>query len=215
MEKDIAILMADLSGYTAMTHTHGGASAAKIVQKYMQMVDRALVGSAKVVQRIGDQVVITSAVAQDILATVTQLSELINDEHHFLPIHVGLHYGSVFVDGDNLFGSTINVASRIMNLAQRGKILCTRQFLLKLDSDDSFASIGQHRLKNVAEDYELFEHIPAKGQITFLIDPVCHMQIDPAKCEHFAVINNISYHFCSQQCCELFQSRPESFTSNM
>jgi len=33
MEKDVAILMADLSGYTAMTDVHGGASAARIVHK--------------------------------------------------------------------------------------------------------------------------------------------------------------------------------------
>lgn len=29
--------MADLTGYTAMTDIHGGASAAKIVNKYMQL----------------------------------------------------------------------------------------------------------------------------------------------------------------------------------
>ena len=50
--------MADLSGYTAMTDAHGGASAARIVNKYMQLVGNALHGSAKVVQRIGDQVVV-------------------------------------------------------------------------------------------------------------------------------------------------------------
>lgn len=41
MEKDIAILMADLTGYTAMTDVHGGASAAQIVNRYMKIVDAA------------------------------------------------------------------------------------------------------------------------------------------------------------------------------
>jgi class 3 adenylate cyclase len=35
MEKNIAILMADLSGYTALTETHGSSAAADIIDKYM------------------------------------------------------------------------------------------------------------------------------------------------------------------------------------
>jgi adenylate cyclase len=215
METSIAILMADLSGYTAMTHAHGGASAAKIVQKYMQMVEQSLVGSSKVFQRIGDQVVITSANADDILETARQLNRLINDEHHFLPIHVGLHYGTVFIEDGNLFGSTINIAARIMNFAQRGQILCSSHFLLQLNDQTSFKSVGLQRLKNVVEDYELFEHLTVKNQITFLIDPVCHMQIDPARCQFFVTLADITYHFCSEQCREAFQKCPESFTRDM
>jgi class 3 adenylate cyclase len=36
MEEDIAILMADLSGYTALTETHGPHGAADIVEKYIR-----------------------------------------------------------------------------------------------------------------------------------------------------------------------------------
>jgi len=39
MEENIAILIADLSGYTALTETHGAASAADIIDKYIQIVE--------------------------------------------------------------------------------------------------------------------------------------------------------------------------------
>jgi len=44
MEQDIAILIADLSGYTALTETHGASSAADLVDKYVEIVNNSLAG---------------------------------------------------------------------------------------------------------------------------------------------------------------------------
>ena len=44
MEKNIAILMADLSGYTALTETHGSVAAADIIDRYIAIVENCLVG---------------------------------------------------------------------------------------------------------------------------------------------------------------------------
>ena len=52
MEKEIAILMADLTGYTTMTDVHGGASAARIVTKYMEIVNAARSGTAMVNEQL-------------------------------------------------------------------------------------------------------------------------------------------------------------------
>ena len=126
MEKNAAVLMADLTGYTAMTDVHGGASAAMLVKKYMEMVDQSLRGPAKVIQRVGDQIVLLADEPNDVVETAQALNACIHSEHHFLSIHSGIHYGSVFIEKDSLFGSTINIASRIMNMAQQGQILCSQ-----------------------------------------------------------------------------------------
>ena len=114
MEKDLAILKADLTGYTAMTDVHGGASAFKIVNKYMELVQQSLFGSTQVMQRIGDQVVMIADVPIDLVVTAKKLITIAH-EHHFLSIHMGIHYGSILIDNGNLFGSPINVVSRICN----------------------------------------------------------------------------------------------------
>ena len=56
-EHDMAILMADLSGYTALTEIHGAMSAARLVTKYLELVDVSLHGTARLLERVGDQVV--------------------------------------------------------------------------------------------------------------------------------------------------------------
>ncbi|HYI79072.1 MAG TPA: YHS domain-containing protein [Chryseolinea sp.] len=214
MEKQLAILMADLTGYTAMTDAHGGESAARIVGKYMSIVGEALYGTARLMQRVGDQVVITAENASDLFTTATRVNTLTHEEQHFLNIHAGLHYGAIYVEDGNLFGSTINVAARIMNLASRGQILCSSAFLSQLPraAQPLFRSIGIQKLKNVLTDIELFE-MESSTFSNNEIDPVCHMHIATATTRFEIPYKGNTYYFCSQRCLTLFQNEPDQFVS--
>ena len=208
--------MADLTGYTAMTDVHGGASAAKIVGTYMKIVDASIQGDAKVMQRIGDQVVMISENVNDLLETARRLSVLTWSEHHFLSIHAGMHFGSILIEDNNLLGSAINVASRITNLASRGQILCSSSFVdhLPLSEKSSFRSIGIHTLKNVMSKIELFELLHQPDSEVY-VDPVCHMLVDPAKQNPSAEYQGFTYHFCSEHCKSLFLHTPDRFSGSI
>jgi len=56
VEKDLAILISDLTGYTAMTEVHSGVSASEIVERYVELVNESSVGNSYLAERIGDQV---------------------------------------------------------------------------------------------------------------------------------------------------------------
>jgi adenylate cyclase len=211
MEEKVAILMADLTGYTAMTDVHGGASAARVVNKYMQLVDYSLYGTTKVVQRIGDQVVMIATKPEDIVTTAKKINDLTLAEHQFLAIHAGIHFGTVFIDNGDLFGSTINITARIMNLASRGQILCSKQFVAEIPDPSLFKEIGYHKLKNVREEIEIFKLMPSSLSNALNIDPVCHMHVDVKKAKHTYTLHGATYHFCSGECKALFQKNPVSF----
>ena len=51
MEQNIAILIADLPGYTALTETHGSVTAADIVDKFHEIVHQSLVGESQLHER--------------------------------------------------------------------------------------------------------------------------------------------------------------------
>lgn len=211
MEKKAAVLMADLTGYTAMTDVHGGASAAVLIDKYMQLVEQALKGGTQIIQRVGDQVVLLADNADDIVNTAIELHSLILCEHQLLSIHAGIHYGLVFVDKGDLFGSTINIASRIMNMAEHGQILCSSDLVENITPElHSFRNLGKFNFKNVMKEIAIYELLTeTKTQI--FIDPVCHMQIDAKRTEYIYRYNDKEYHFCSQHCLDLFKENQESF----
>lgn len=216
MEKEIAILMADLTGYTAMTDVHGGASAARIVTKYMEIVNRACSGTAMVTERIGDQVVIVADEPVDLILTATKIALGTYEEHHFLSIHAGMHLGPVFIQNNTFFGSTINVASRIMNIASRGQVLCSASFLSRVPASykSQFNNVGIRRLKNVMDEIELFELLPDAKNTLLDVDPVCHMHVGSYKSSDFCEHEGRTYHFCSERCMHLFQANPGRFLSS-
>jgi class 3 adenylate cyclase/YHS domain-containing protein len=210
MEKDVGILMADLSGYTAMTDVHGGATAAKLVTKYIELVNISICGNCEVTQRIGDQIVVISEKATDLAATIEKLKRSIIEESHFLSIHAGLHFGPIHREGDSLFGSTINVTSRIMNLAQRGQVLCSSSFVNAIgESAFSFSPVGRFKFKNVLKDVEIFE-LGVSANSSVPVDPVCHMNIS-TESRFMLEWSGKTYHFCSEQCKNIFEGDPLAF----
>ena len=69
----ITILMVDLSGYTAMTEAHGGRSAAEIVARFSEIVQDALYKDSRLVECVGDGVLIVSPVAEDLIETTLEI----------------------------------------------------------------------------------------------------------------------------------------------
>src|SRR5689334_2348808 len=106
MEENIAILIADLSGYTSLTDTHGSTAAADLIEKFIDILEKSLVGSSKFHQRTGDEVLVVSSSADDLLGTAIALMQNTSAEHEFLQVHGGLHYGKILKRNNDYFGST-------------------------------------------------------------------------------------------------------------
>src|SRR4051794_39993726 len=132
MEENIAILMADLSGYTALTETHGAISAADLIDKYIQIVEDCLVGDSQLKERTGDQVMIVSASPDFLLSTAVTIMKNTSQEKNFLQVHGGLHYGNVLIGNNSYFGSAINLTARIAAKASLGTFWCSGDFISAL-----------------------------------------------------------------------------------
>ncbi len=209
MEATIAIMMADLSGYTAMTEIHGANSAISIIDKYLAIVKKSLIGSSYLHERVGDEMVIVADTAEDIAYTSTFLFEHAYEENEFLPLHAGLHYGPVIKKDGTYFGTTINTASRITSAAEKGRIVCSAEFLNQLPANHPFIvkTKGLHTFKNLLKPVELFEVSCCIEYMTkkYVIDPVCHMLIKTPETAPQLANNGEVYHFCSQHCMDMYK----------
>ncbi len=206
MEKYIAILMADLSGYTALTETHGAMLAADLIDKYIHIAKNCLVGDSKLHQRTGDEIMFVSDYPDNLLATALNLEANTTNEENFLQVHGGLHFGKVLKRADNYFGSTVNLVSRIAANAIAGTFWCSGDFVnsLKDKSICAFKSKGNHLFKNINGPKEIFEVTMEKTKTNY-IDPVCRMLIvNPQNAIHHP--NEEELYFCSSQCLEEYQA---------
>jgi adenylate cyclase len=212
-QADMAILMADLSGYTAMTEIHGPRSAFHIVNRYMQLVDKAIYGSSRFLERVGDQVVIVSPNADDLAMTAIRLLEYGSAESNFLPIHAGLHFGKIIEQGGSFYGSAMNITARIAAKAKDGSILCSVEFQEKISpaAGVNFVIKEKVKLKNLLHPVSVVELLPLGNYSTpgKAIDPVCLMSVE--KTTAFSLMHNKAvYHFCSDECVRVFQNNPQA-----
>ena len=206
MEENISILMADLSGYTALTETHGATSAADLIDKYIEIVKDCLVGDSKLKERTGDEVMIVSQSPDFILSTAVKIIKNTTKEDNFLQVHGGLHYGKVLKRGNSYFGSTINLTSRIAAKANPGTFWCSEEFVDSI-SDKSRIKLqpkGKHSFKNINGEKEIAELVNEHSN-SFSIDPVCRMQIlDKTIAIKHPEENDLF--FCSSACLDIFRT---------
>lgn len=204
MEEEIAILFADLSGYTALTETHGALSAAELIDKFISIVEQSLIPECEFAERTGDEVMIVSKSADCLLQTAISIMTLSRQQHLFLQLHGGLHFGKILKRPNGFFGSTINMAARIASSADTGTFFCSEEFIDAI-SDKTLInseSRGVFDLKNVTGGKELFEiHVPEKPE--YSIDPVCRMII-LHKEQALKHPDHDGIYFCSVDCKEKY-----------
>lgn len=205
MEQDIAILIADLSGYTALTETHGPSTAADMIDTFLGIVNDCLVGESELHQCVGDEVLIVSSLPEHLISTAVMLIQKCSETHNFLQLHGGLHYGKILKRNNNYFGSTINLTSRIAAKANNGTFWCSDKFVKALPDRNrfTFQSQGKHRFKNVSEENEVHELI-IENTNAFHIDPVCRMLIH--KKETAVQHPEEDIFFCSANCRDIYIS---------
>lgn len=200
MEQNFAILIADLSGYTALTEVHGSQSAADLIDKYIAIVNQSLSESCFLHERVGDEVMILAENAEDLLITVDELRKKLSKENYFLQIHAGMHFGPLLKRGNGYFGSALNITARIASSSNPGSIKCSGDFLWQLCSVSArkFRYSGKNRFKNVGAEFETYELIEQQPKDIY-VDPICRMVVcDDA--EAFLFEGEEELRFCSREC---------------
>lgn len=204
MEEDICILISDLSGYTALTETHGAVSAADLIDKYIAIVECCLVGDSHLKERVGDELMIVSTTSDFLLATAINIISTTSMEHNFLQVHGGLHYGKVLKRRDSYFGSAVNLTSRIAAIASPGTFWCSEEFVESLSdkSASNLKSMGRHGFKNITGFMELYE-LRCENLNSVIIDSVCRMLIlDTNQATKHPTCDGIF--FCSTSCLDIY-----------
>ncbi len=213
-EIDIVLLVADLSGYTALTEAHGNISAAKVVNRYTEIAKESLYEGTSLLERVGDEILIAGNDAAGIIKTALKLVRKIEAEPFFPTVHAGIHAGKVLEQEGHYFGSALNIASRVASHARSCQILCTKVVadMAGEMEDIKYGAIGEVNFKNIFEPVALFEIITDCRKLEInVVDPVCRMLVSPESAPAQLVFKGNNYYFCSFACAKKFTNRPDLF----
>lgn len=124
-ETDRVFLMADLSGFSALTEAHGSLKAADVVARYMELMRASLEDGVRFLERIGDGILLVAEDAAPAVRTAIRFRDAIEREPLFPMVRMGLGAGRVVERDGAYFGTPLNVTARVTAHARAGQILCT------------------------------------------------------------------------------------------
>lgn len=152
-----AILFADIVGYTSLMQSDE-AKARLLLAKFRNTLNEVVSQqNGKVINYYGDGCLCTFESAVDAMscAKVVQTIFLQNPQ---VPVRIGLHSGDVFFEADNVYGDSVNVASRIESLGIAGSVLFSKRIKRDIDNQTEFEiqQLGEFEFKNVKKTMTVF-----------------------------------------------------------
>jgi len=134
-----AILFADVCDSTALYESIGDARALALVNRLFAQLDkRVKAAGGSVVKTLGDGMVCMfgdSDAAYHAACAMQAAAIALTAGEHKLRIKIGTTYGPVVLKGDDVFGDTVNLCSRLVSHANPEQVLTTLETVEALSSD--------------------------------------------------------------------------------
>jgi class 3 adenylate cyclase len=155
--KPPAICFVDLTGYTRLTEERGDEFAAELASQLASLVeDISRRRGGQPIRWLGDGGMFHFKEPQAaVLAGLDMVESAPGAE--LPPMHIGIHTGPViFQDGD-VYGRTVNLASRIASHAAGGEVLASEETVRRAPEDVHFEPVGAVALKGLAQPVDLYQ----------------------------------------------------------
>jgi len=222
-----AVMFADMTGFTAMMQEDE--HKAKSHRDRMRQVLEKFIPQhqGRIIQYYGDGTLSIFSSAIESVKCAIDIQQELQREPKVL-LRIGLHSGDVVVEQDDIYGDSVNIASRIEALAIPGAVLISDKLQdeIKNQIEIKTKSLGKFVLKNVKQQVEVFAitgqgmTVPTDAQTgvkagsdkSIAVLPFVNMSADPEN-EYFSdgiaeeILNGLSRVDGLQVC-----SRTSSFT---
>lgn len=125
----MAVLFADICDSTKLYGTLGDNAARVVVNACLLLITGVVERfRGRVVKTMGDEVMCVFPRADDAVLAASEMQLAVDAKRpgkYHVQIHVGLHYGPVLVEANDVFGDTVNAAAYLTAVAVEEQILTT------------------------------------------------------------------------------------------
>jgi TolB-like protein/Tfp pilus assembly protein PilF len=157
MRQLVAILFADMTGYTALMQENEQQARSRRM-RLKEVLDAAIVTfHGRTLQYYGDGSlsIFTSAI-EAVRCAIAVQQEL--QKAPIVPLRMGIHTGDVTVDEEAIYGDGVNLASRIESLAVSGSVFVSEKVFDEIRNQENISAreLGYFELKNIKQPVRIF-----------------------------------------------------------
>ncbi len=164
LTSDLAIGFVDMSGFTALTRRLSEPELRDLLERFESLA-ATVVGShgGRVVKTIGDEVLFQSEDAVAAAEIALEMVETAGEESELPDLRAGVAIGPVVSRLGDVYGSTVNIASRLTSISRPGTVLVDRSMHDALVDDPRYA-LKSRRSESVRGYHHLrawrLRHVP-------------------------------------------------------
>jgi adenylate cyclase len=148
----------DISEYSRLSELHGDDEAAIQASRLANFIQElARDRGGRMVKSLGDGALVHAPGAKQVLEIAVEAVDAA-EAHGIWPLHAGVNDGPVVLRDGDLFGSAVNAAARLAELARPGEVVVSRSVIeaAGTSSGFDFDPAGEVRLRNISTAMELF-----------------------------------------------------------
>lgn len=140
----LTVGFADMVGYTRLSRRLPEDELARLVQRFEAVsADIVAAGGGRLVKTVGDEVLFVTTMTDEAAEIAIRLHETHAEDDSVPEVRVGLATGQVLSRMGDVFGTTVNLASRLTAMAKPGGTLVDPQTRAQLAEDSRFVLRGQ------------------------------------------------------------------------
>ncbi len=164
-----AIVFSDISGFTS-TMEHDETRAMFQIDKHREIITNVISEfNGEMLKEMGDGILLKFTSAIEAVRCAVQIQSKAEAEEFNLKI--GVHLGDVIIKDDDVFGSGVNIASRIHEHGTAGSICISNEIWLQIKNQDDInaKSLGKKKLKGVDGEvtvYQVSSGVKSETQIS-------------------------------------------------
>jgi adenylate cyclase len=160
-----AILAADVVGYSRLMGEDEVGTLARLKTCRRELIDPAIEEfHGRIVKLMGDGALVEFASVVDAVQCAAAIQRRMAGRDQGAPeaqriqFRIGVNLGDVIVDGNDIYGDGVNVSARLESLAEPGGICVSGTAFDHVvhKADVGFASLGEQRLKNIADPIRVY-----------------------------------------------------------
>jgi len=163
-----AILAADVVGYSRLMGADEAGTLAALKAVQTELIDGKIAQhQGRIVKLTGDGILAEFPSVVNALACATEVQRGVRERNTDVPqnrrieFRVGVNVGDVMVEGDDIYGDGVNVASRLESVANPGGITVSRAVRDHVGNrlDLAFEDWGEQKLKNIEKPVHVYSVI--------------------------------------------------------
>jgi adenylate cyclase len=138
--RTLAVGFADIVSFTSLSRRLDEAHLSEFIERFEATAAETIaLGGGRVIKTLGDEVLFVADAAAQGAEIALDLDERMEVEKELPSLRIGLAYGNVLSRFGDVYGSVVNMASRLTSIAKPGTVLVDREMAAALDDEPAYA----------------------------------------------------------------------------